>query len=213
MIASTRTRQKRATAQQQKDAAPRTNPFLKPREDEEEAPETMEDDPVLGSDLSVLGRALDGDDVPDGNGLWLVGAAGGVGVSTLADACGVNVHDSADSEPPWGGRVVIVTSAARTSLESARSLVRSSRDGTVPWEAVAMVLVHDRPASLVSKQTKQLARETLRMVRRGLAVPFMPELRETSDPALDLGVTRARKVTETLDKLAEKASPNKKKEL
>ena len=50
MIASTRTRQKRATAQQQKDAAPRTNPFLKPREDEEEAPETMEDDPVLGSD-------------------------------------------------------------------------------------------------------------------------------------------------------------------
>lgn len=192
--------------------APRANPFLKAAEPEDETAAELETDPVLGSSVSLTGRALDGADVPDANGLWLIGAAGGVGVSTMAGACGEAVHDGGESDPPWGGRVVIVTSAARASLEAAQTLVRDSRAGTQPWEAVAMVLVHDRPAALVSKQTRQFARETLRMVQKGFAVPFMPSLRESSDPALDLGVTRARKVTEALDKLAKKAGSTKKKE-
>lgn len=192
--------------------AERPNPFLKQADDVDHGPAPLEADPVLGMNVSLIGRALDGADEPDANGVWLVGAAGGVGVTTLAQACGNTVRDAGESEPPWGGRVVIVTSAARTSLVAAQELVRASRAGTVPWEAVAMVLVHDRPSAMVSKQTQQLARETLRMVRKGLAVPFLPELRESADPSLDLGVTRARKVVEALEKLAGKAGAHKKKE-
>lgn len=212
MRASTKTDPKRAPDKRRVEP-PQTNPFLKPREDEERVPETIEDDPVLGSAVSLIGRALDGDDEPDETGLWLVGAVGGAGVTTLARACDSTVHDGADSEPPWGARVVIVTSVTRTGLEAARTLVKDSREGTVPWEAVAMVLIHDRPAALVSKQMRQLARETLRMVRRGFTVPFLPELRESLNPALDVGAIRSRKVTESLNKLAKKAGPNKKKEL
>lgn len=188
------------------------NPFVLPPEEEEAGPEPIDTDPVLGTAASLLGRTgMEGTGA--GKGLWLIGAAGGVGVSTLAAACGAHVHDGGDSEPPWSARAAVVTSCTRTGLDAAQELVRASQAGIVPWEAVAVVIVHDRPAELVSKDCRRRARAVLRMVKGGgYTIPFLPELRESAVPALDLGVTRSRKVIEALDKLATRvSSPRKEK--
>ena len=186
------------------------NPFVMPPEEEEAGPDPIDNDPVLGTAASLLGRTGH-EEFMAGTGLWLVGAAGGVGVSTLAAACGAHVHDSAHSEPPWGSPVVVVTSCTRTGLEAAQQLVRDSQAGTVPWEAVSVVIVHDRPTNFVSKDCRRLARTVLRMVKGGgYTIPFLPELRESASPELDLGVTRSRKVIEALDRLAARASSPRK---
>ena len=82
------------------------NPFVMAPEEEEAGPDPIDNDPVLGTAASLLGRTGH-EEFMAGTGLWLVGAAGGVGVSTLAAACGAHVHDSAHSEPPWGSPVVV----------------------------------------------------------------------------------------------------------
>ncbi|OLT07520.1 hypothetical protein BJF77_14080 [Kocuria sp. CNJ-770] len=188
------------------------NPFVLPPEEEEAGPEPIDTDPVLGTAASLLGRT-GVEDTGSGKGLWLIGAAGGVGVSTLAAACGAHVYDGADSEPPWSARAAVVTSCTRTALDATQELVQASHAGIVPWEAVAVVIVHDRPAELVSKDCRRRARAVLRMVKGGgYTIPFLPELRESAAPALDLGVTRSRKVIEALDKLATRtSSPRKEK--
>ncbi|MEX3601215.1 DUF6668 family protein [Kocuria carniphila] len=185
------------------------NPFLIPHEEETHTPNIIDKDPVLGDSISISGRAVDSD-AANVAGLWLIGAAGGVGVSTLAGACSREVHDSEELSPPWGGRVAIVTSCARSSLETTQELVRSSESGKVAWEAVAIILVHDRPANLISKETRTYARTTLRMVRKSFSIPYLPELRESSQPELDLSVTRSQKVVDALNKLAKKVSSKQK---
>src|SRR5690606_31471038 len=119
------------------------NPFVAaPEVIEEEDP--MEEDPILGSRDSIRGpqnlrQRLAEEPVTDEEPaapvevtpatLWLVGASGGVGTSTLAGLCSEQVVDAAVQEPEWAGRALLVCSTSAASLESAAQLARASATG------------------------------------------------------------------------------------
>ena len=98
------------------------NPFVAaPEVIEEEDP--MEEDPILGTRDSIRGpqnlqQRLAEEPVVEEKPaapvdvskatLWLVGASGGVGTSTLAGLCAEQVVDAAVQEPEWASRALLV---------------------------------------------------------------------------------------------------------
>lgn len=169
-----------------------SNPFIAlPDVEPEDAP--IDDDPILGVRESVRGprnlqQTLASEPVEEepevapvsvsSTTLWLVGASGGVGTTTLADLCSANVVDEAEHDPVWGGRALLVCSASARSLEAAQQLARRSAAGTLSYELVGLIIVHDRPKNRLTKPTLAFARGVARMFPVAMTVPYEPSWRE-----------------------------------
>jgi len=192
------------------------NPFVAaPEVIEEEDP--MEDDPILGTRDSIRGpqnlqQALAEEPVPAEEPaatvdvsqatLWLVGASGGVGTSTLAGLCSESIVDAGVQEPEWAGRALLVCSTSATSLEAAAQLARKSATGQLPYELVGLVIVHDRPKNRITKPTLTYARSVARMFPVAMTVPYEPSWREvgvTPSPSS----TRLKTVLRKIHKIAQ----------
>ena len=189
------------------------NPFVAaPEVIEEEHP--MEEDPILGSRDSIRGpqnlqQRLAEEPVPEEEPvevtpatLWLVGASGGVGTTTLAGLCSEAIVDAAVQEPEWASRALLVCSTSAASLEAAAQLARKSATGQLPYELVGLVIVHDRPKNRITKPTLSFARSVARMFPVAMTVPYEPSWREvgvTPSPSS----TRLKTVLRRIEKIAQ----------
>ena len=166
------------------------NPFLPPAS-APEVEEVMETDPIMGDEISMTGlqdpAALL---IPAGaepqpvapvvavttRTTWLVGASGGVGVSTLASLANEHVVDAAALEPMWQGKALIVAATHPAGLAAARALAVANAAGELLYDVAGLILVHDRPR--LSKATATLAKGIGRMFPLTLVVPYEPSWRE-----------------------------------
>lgn len=169
-----------------------TNPFV-PAAAPAEKPEEIESDPILGDVLVKEGlgaprmaRDVAPATVPPENPrvtsetVWLLGASGGVGVSTLAALAGENVIDGGVHAPPWQAPVFVVAATHASGLEAAAELARANARGDVAYDVRGLILVHDRPK--ISKASVQLARSVAGVYPRTMTVPFIPGWREPGSP-------------------------------
>ena len=177
----------------------------------------MEEDPILGSRDSIRGpqnlqQRLAEEPVPAEESaapvevtpatLWLVGASGGVGTTTLAGLCSEAIVDAAAQAPEWAGRALLVCSTSAASLEAAAQLARKSATGQLPYELVGLVIVHDRPKNRITKPTLSFARSVARMFPVAMTVPYEPSWREvgvTPSPSS----TRLKTVLRKIHKIAQ----------
>ncbi|WP_087130326.1 DUF6668 family protein [Microbacterium esteraromaticum] len=175
-----------------------TNPFL-PVAEPEEAPEEIETDPILGDALEQTGlgaprMARDIAPTPPvapapaitADTVWLVGASGGVGVSTLARLAGESVIDGGLHEPVWQAPVYVVAATHPAGLEAAAELARANARGDVSYDIRALLLVHDRPK--LSRATVQLAKQVSGVYPRTMTIPFIPAWREPGTPEIPKSV-------------------------
>ncbi len=191
------------------------NPFITvPEVEPEEDP--IDDDPILGHRESVRGpqniqQTLANEPVHDEepaapvavttDTLWLVGASGGVGTSTLAGLCSESVVDESERRPTWAGRALLVCSTSASSLEAAQQFARKSASGQLPYELVGLVMVHDRPKNRLTKPTLELARGVARMFPVAMTVPYEPSWREVGVTPQASG-TRLKSVIRKIEKTA-----------
>lgn len=115
--------------------------------------------------------------------VWLLGASGGVGVSTLATLAGENVIDGGVHAPPWQAPVFVVAATHANGLEAAAELARANARGDVAYDVRGLILVHDRPK--ISKASVQLARSVAGVYPRTMTVPFIPGWREPGSPEVN----------------------------
>lgn len=175
-----------------------TNPFL-PTVEPVDVPDEIETDPILGAALEQtgLGAPRMARDIkpatPDApapaitaDTVWLVGASGGVGVSTLARLAGDSVVDGGLHEPVWQAPVFVVASTHPAGLEAAAELARANARGDVSYDIRALILVHDRPK--LSRATVQLAKQVSGVYPRNMTFPFIPAWREPGIPEIPKNV-------------------------
>lgn len=175
-----------------------TNPFLHTVE-AEEVPQEIDTDPILGNaaELTGLGAPRMARDIASAaaappapsitaDSVWLVGASGGVGVSTLAQLAGDSVVDGGLHEPAWQAPVYVVASTHPAGLEAAGELARANARGDVAYDIRALILVHDRPK--LSRATVQLAKQISGVYPRTMTVPFIPAWREPGTPEIPRNV-------------------------
>lgn len=191
------------------------NPFVaEPQLDPHEDP--IDVDPILGTREAIRGpqhiqRVLAQEPVLEqdpaapvkvtATTLWLVGASGGVGTSTLTQLCSEHIVDAAVQEPEWASRALLVCSTSARSLEAAKLLARKSAAGFLPYELVGLVIVHDRPKNRITKPTTTFAQGVARMFPVAMTVPYEPTWREvgaTPDPS----TTRMKNVLRKIEKIA-----------
>lgn len=164
------------------------NPFL-PTAVQVEAPREIETDPILGSAAEQIGLdaprsarnvapAPPATPVPaiTKDTVWLVGASGGVGVSTLARLAGESVIDGGMHPPVWQAPAFVVATTHPAGLEAAAELARSHARGDVVYDVRGLILVHDRPK--LSRASVQLAKQVAGVYPRTMTVPFIPAWRE-----------------------------------
>ncbi|WDF35041.1 hypothetical protein PTW37_16970 (plasmid) [Arthrobacter agilis] len=191
------------------------NPFItEPEVAPEEDP--IDDDPILGQRESLRGpqniqQTLAEEPVKGTEPaasvtvttatLWLVGASGGVGTTTLAGMCSDNVVDESDQQPTWAGRALLVCSTSGSSLEAAQQLARKSASGQLAYELVGLVIVHDRPKNRLTKPTLDFARGVARMFPVAMTVPYEASWREVGATPQASG-TRLKSVLRKIEKIA-----------
>jgi hypothetical protein len=191
------------------------NPFItEPEVAPEEDP--IDDDPILGHRESLRGpqniqQTLAEEPVKETEPaasvtvttatLWLVGASGGVGTTTLAGMCSENVVDESDQRPTWAGRALLVCSTSGSSLEAAQQLARKSASGQLAYELVGLVIVHDRPKNRLTKPTLDFARGVARMFPVAMTVPYEASWREVGATPQASG-TRLKSVLRKIEKIA-----------
>jgi len=194
---------------------PQRNPFVnEPEVEPQEDP--IDDDPILGQRESLRGprniqQTLAAEPVEEEEPvapvavtsatLWLVGASGGVGTSTLAGLCSENVVDESERKPTWAGRALLVCSTSASSLEAAQQLARKSASGQLPYELVGLVIVHDRPKNRLTKPTLDFARGVARMFSVAMTAPYEPSWREVGVTPQASG-TRLKSVLRKIEKIA-----------
>jgi len=172
--------------------APGPNPFV-PTAGPIEQPEEIETDPILGSALTQEGLGaprLARDVAPariapesprvTSDTVWLLGASGGVGASTLAALAGETVIDGGVHTPPWQAPVFVVAATHPAGLDAAAELARANARGDITYDLRGLILVHDRPK--ISKASIQLARSVAGVYPRTMTVPYMPAWREPGIP-------------------------------
>ena len=118
--------------------------------------------------------------------VWLVGASGGVGVTTLARLAGDHVIDGGVHEPAWQAPVFVVAATHPAGLEAASELARANARGDVAYDIRGLILVHDRPK--LSPATVQLAKQVKGVYPRTMTVPFIPAWREPGLPEIPKNV-------------------------
>ena len=191
------------------------NPFITaPEVAPEEDP--IDDDPILGHRESLRGpqniqQTLAEEPVKETEPaasvtvttatLWLVGASGGVGTTTLAGMCSENVVDESDQRPTWAGRALLVCSTSGSSLEAAQQLARKSASGQLAYELVGLIIVHDRPKNRLTKPTLDFARGVARMFPVAMTVPYEASWREVGATPQASG-TRLKSVLRKIEKIA-----------
>ena len=193
------------------------NPFI-PVPPAVEQADPLDDDPIIGSRESIRGpqnlqqlleeAALEEEpeEAPvvetTAATLWLVGATGGVGVSTLAGLCSENVVDAGVQSPGWATRALLVCSTSASSLEAAAHLARASVEGRVPYELVGLVIVHDRARNRITKPTLSYARQVARMFPVAMTVPCEVSWREVGVTP-EVSSTRLKTVVRKIEKIAQ----------
>lgn len=165
-----------------------SNPFL-PAAIPVEAPEEIETDPILGAEVEGMGllaprQARDVlPAVPTAqpptiteDTVWLVGASGGVGVSTLARLAGGTVVDGGQHPPAHRAPVFVIATTHSAGLDAAAELARANARGDLGYDIRGLILVHDRPK--LSRATVQLAKQVAGVYPRTMTVPFIAAWRE-----------------------------------
>lgn len=191
------------------------NPFITiPEAEPEDDP--IDDDPILGSRESVRGprniqqqlaeepseEPPEIEPVPVTTAtLWLVGASGGVGTTTLAGLCSEAIVDGSVQQPVWGARALLVCSTSANSLEAAQHLARKSASGALSYELVGLVIVHDRPKNRLTKPTLSFARGVARMFPFAMTIPYEPSWREVG-VIPQISSTRLKSVIRRIEKTA-----------
>ncbi|WP_152915944.1 DUF6668 family protein [Arthrobacter sp. RIT-PI-e] len=191
------------------------NPFITPLEIVAEE-DPIDNDPILGTRESVRGpqniqQALAEEPVEDeapaapvavtAATLWLVGASGGVGTTTLAGLCSERIVDESDQRPTWAGRALLVCSTSGSSLEAAQQLARKSASGLLAYELVGLVVVHDRPQKALTKPTLEFARGVARMFPIAMTIPYEASWRDVGATPQATG-TRVKSVVRKIEKIA-----------
>lgn len=154
-----------------------------------EVPEQIEPDPILGDaaeqtgldvprlarDVAPAAPAVHAPTITSDT-VWLVGASGGVGVSTLARLAGETVVDGGVLAPAWQAPAFVVAATHAAGLEAAAELARANARGDVDYDVRGLILVHDRPK--LSRATVQLAKQVAGVYPRTMTVPFVSAWRE-----------------------------------
>ncbi|WP_454115738.1 DUF6668 family protein [Microbacterium lacticum] len=175
-----------------------SHPFL-PAPAPIEEPDVIEDDPILGASIEQagLGAPRMARDVAPASPVaeaptitsetvWLLGASGGVGVSTLAALAGDSVIDGGVHEPAWQAPVFVVATTHAAGLEAAAELARANARGDVAYDVRGLILVHDRPK--LSRATVQLAKQVAGVYPRTMTVPYVAAWREPGTPEIPKNV-------------------------
>lgn len=168
------------------------NPFLPPPA-APVAEERIEPDPLLGDAVEMVGLSsprMARDVAPAApfpatptvteDTVWLLGASGGVGVSTLAALAGEHVVDGGLFPPGWQTPVFVVAATHATGLEAAAELARANARGDLTYDIHGLILVHDRPK--LPRQIVQLAKQVGGIYPRIMTIPYMPGWRDTDTP-------------------------------
>ncbi|GGG69261.1 hypothetical protein GCM10011374_37110 [Kocuria dechangensis] len=178
--------------------------------------DSMDVDPILGARESIRGpqnlqqtlaqepATDEGTAVPVVSTqatLWLVGASGGVGTSTLAGLCSETVADAGVQEPGWACRALLVCSTSAASLDAAARHARASATGRLAYELAGLVIVHDRPKNRITRPTLSFARSVARMFPVAMTVPYEPAWREVGTTPTPSS-TRLRTVLRRIEKIA-----------
>lgn len=183
--ATTMTARKRVMAgkkSRSKDREPtmqeRSNPFVRPVTTVEAEPD-LDRSPILGDQLMMMGAThmVSNDhesgeetyrEASDTEHLNLVGASGGVGVSTIAAACSDRVIDTGESAPAQDAASVVVAAVTRHSLAAAERLRVDDAANTLR----GLVLVHHRRPEDVSAETRNYAKRVARLYPRSFEVRY-----------------------------------------
>lgn len=156
----------------------------------------MDADPVLGAALSSAGFGLIDPfvsnapvvPVPTGR-VFLVGAAGGVGVSTLARLAGDEVGEGFDparlaglagfSEEgffggvPYGAPVWVISRVEASSVEAAQGIASRWSQGLLPWTVAGLVLTYGPVAP--AKEMVHRSRAVSRLFPQTLTFSWCPD--------------------------------------
>lgn len=173
------------------EAGPR-NPFL-PHVEEAAPVEQLETDPIIGDRVEAAGLSgpAAGGDVPPAAAarpaptitdasVWLVGASGGVGVSTLAALADDHVIDGGEFVPPAGSPVFVVGTTHAAGLEKLRLVAQRLARNELPMRVLGVIIVHDRPR--ISPPTARAARGIAALFPRAFIIPYMSDWREIDAP-------------------------------
>lgn len=194
---------------------PAGNPFIRVAEPEQPH-EVVEPDEILGDVVEREGLtaphmvrdAAPAEPAPQRpfltpESVWLIGASGGVGVSTLASLAGGRVIDGGLHPAHAGAPVYVVAATHAAGLEAAASVARSNARGEITVQILGLILVHDRPK--LSKASIQLARQIASLYPRTMTVPFMPAWRDPGTPEVGNNV-RVKRVLSSLASKGKKKS-------
>lgn len=164
------------------------NPFVRPVTTVEAEPD-LDRSPILGDQLMMMGATHmvshdhePGNDVPgaapDAGHLNLIGASGGVGVSTIADVCSDRVIDTGEMDPVEGAAGVVVAAVTRHSLRAAEQLRVDDAANTLR----GLILVHRRRHEDVSAETRSYAKRVARLYPRSFEVRYERRWPDSTGP-------------------------------
>ena len=164
------------------------NPFVRPVTTVEAEPD-LDRAPILGDQLTMVGAThmVSQDHEPaevtdavaaDVEYLNIIGASGGVGVTTIAAACSDRVIDTGESPLVEGASAVVVAAVARHSLAAAERLRVNDASNTLR----GLILVHHRRHEDVSPQTRTYAKRVARLYPRSFEVRYENRWPDTDGP-------------------------------
>lgn len=195
-----------------------SNPFIRPVTTVEAEP-ALDRSPILGDRMTLVGAShvpaeteeptKDAPQVQaDAGYLNLIGASGGVGVSTLAAVCSERVIDTSEDEPAAGAAGVVVASVSRGSLAAAERLRVEDSTNTL----TGLVLVHHRRTEDVSANTRAYAKRVARLYPRSFEVRYEPRWPDAEGPVTASWAHRRRftHLVKTLNAWAEPLTPHEK---
>lgn len=194
------------------------NPFVRPVTTIEAEPD-LDRSPILGDQLTMVGAthivsqghepAEDTDAVAEGvEYLNLIGASGGVGVTTVAAACSDRVIDTGESSLVEGASGVVVAAVTRRSLAAAERLRVNDSSNTLR----GLILVHHRRHEDVSPQTRAYAKRVARLYPRSFEVRYENRWPDTDGPVTASWAHKRRfaYLVKTLNAWAKPMPPKKK---
>lgn len=160
------------------------NPFARPIQRVEAEPD-LDHAPILGEREKITGaedftpslaQQLEAitNDLPsiatDTECLFLIGATGGAGVTTIARACSDRVIDTGTTKALEGAPVVVVAEVSLHSLHAAEELmINASRDGR---KIKGLVMVHRRRAEDITQIVRSYAKRVARMYPQAFEVRY-----------------------------------------
>lgn len=116
-------------------------------------------------------------------GLFVLGVHGGAGESTLATWLDARPCGHAwPTSPGLRSQVLLVARTHARGLEAARRAASEWASGSIPIDVRGLVLIGDAPGRRLPASLRAQVRQLAGAVPRTWTIPFLPALREATEP-------------------------------